>query len=211
MDVGGLVASTLELHDDDFLSGTYRFTRSHPDSHGGIVNEGQLTSGEGGFIALLGTLVDNRGTIHTPQRSSVLAAGGEMTLSLDGDGLLSVVVDEAAVGAQVANGGLIVADGGRVFLTAKAKDALFETVVSHTGTIRARSMAERNGQIVLLGGMDGGTIVVDGTLDASAPDGGDGGFVETSGAHVQVTDRARVTTAAPKGATGVWLSIPPTT
>ena len=55
VDVGGLVASTLELHDDDFLAGTYRFTRSHPDSHGGIVNEGQLTTGEGGFIALLGT------------------------------------------------------------------------------------------------------------------------------------------------------------
>ena len=152
--------------------------------------------------------MDNRGAIHTPQGSALLAAGGDMTLSLDGDGLLSVVVDEAAVGAQVANGGLIVADGGRVFLTAQAKDALFETVVSHTGTIQARSMAERSGEIVLLGGTDGGTVVVDGTLDASAPDGGDGGFVETSGAHVQVADGARVTTAAPKGATGVWLIDP---
>lgn len=49
-----------------------------------------------------------------------------------------------------------------------------------------------------------GIVQVGGTLDASAPDGGDSGFIETSGATVRVADTARVTTKASTGKTGTW-------
>ncbi|TCT07117.1 beta strand repeat-containing protein [Paralcaligenes ureilyticus] len=69
-------------------------------------------------------------------------------------------------------------------------------------------MANRKGQIVLLAGMAAGTTEVGGTLDASAPNGGDGGFIETSGAHVHVADAARISTLAADGKTGTWLIDP---
>lgn len=45
---------------------------------------------------------------------------------------------------------------------------------------------------------------VGGTLDASAPGGGNGGSVETAGTHVRVADDAHITTAAASGQTGTW-------
>jgi hypothetical protein len=56
--------------------------------------------------------------------------------------------------------------------------------------------------------MDSGTVKVDGTLDASAPNGGDGGFIDTSGAHVVIDPSVKVTTLAAKGKTGTWLIDP---
>jgi hypothetical protein len=56
--------------------------------------------------------------------------------------------------------------------------------------------------------MTAGTVTVGGTLDASAPDGGNGGFIETNAAHVEVADDTQVTTAASKGLTGTWLIDP---
>ena len=47
-----------------------------------------------------------------------------------------------------------------------------------------------------------------GTLDASAPSGGNGGFVETSAAQVKVATGAQVTTRAVAGQTGTWLIDP---
>ncbi|MGP1666227.1 MAG: beta strand repeat-containing protein, partial [Rhodanobacter sp.] len=103
---------------------------------------------------------------------------------------------------------LIVADGGQVLMSAGARDSLLASVVNNSGTIQAQTVANRAGKIVLLGGMAAGTTTVSGTLDASAPTGGDGGFIETSAAHVKVADGASVTTAAGMGLTGSWLIDP---
>ncbi len=92
--------------------------------------------------------------------------------------------------------------------TANAGEALLKTVVNNTGVIEAQTLGEKDGKIVLLGSFDGGTVQVAGTLDASAPKGGNGGFIETSGAHVKVADSAKVTTKAQSGKTGTWLIDP---
>ncbi len=73
------------------------------------------------------------------------------------------------------------------------------------------SSASSAGRIMLMGDMDSGTVNVGGTLNASAPNGGDGGFVETSAAHVKVADDARITTLAANssnGNSGTWLIDP---
>ena len=103
---------------------------------------------------------------------------------------------------------MIRADGGRVLLTAQAAGQLLHTVVNNTGIIEARTIASHQGTISLLGDMQDGTVNVGGTLDASAPRGGDGGFIETSAAHVNIADGAKITTAALSGTTGTWLIDP---
>jgi len=59
-----------------------------------------------------------------------------------------------------------------------------------------------------MGDMAKGRVSVGGTLDASAPNGGDGGFIETSAAKVAFADRLNITTAAANGKTGQWLIDP---
>lgn len=206
--VGGLVASTLDIDPQDFERGNYRFKGDGTPA--AVVNQGTLTAADGGAVALLGGTVSNQGVIVAQQGSVALAAGNAVTLDFAGDGLLNVQVDGAAADALVENHKLIRADGGKVLLTADAGDALLKTVVNNTGVIEARTLGEKNGKIMLMGDFDGGVVKVAGTLDASAPNGGNGGFIETSGAHVQVADDVKVTTLAKpgKGKTGEWLIDP---
>lgn len=206
VNVGGLVASTLDISNSDFEAGNYRFKGD--GSNASIINNGRIIAADGGSVALLGGTVSNNGVIVANQGTVALAAGNAATLDFAGDGLLSVQVDEAVKDALVENRQLIQADGGNVILTASAADALLQTVVNNDGVIQARTLGEKEGRIVLLGDFDGGTVQVAGTLDASAADGGNGGFIDTSGAHVQIAEGTTVTTKATTGQTGTWLIDP---
>src|SRR5690606_29609057 len=74
--------------------------------------------------------------------------------------------------------------------------------------VQAETLAKQNGRILLLGDMEHGEVNVAGTLDASAPNGGDGGFIDTSAARVAVANEVQVTTSAAHGETGTWLIDP---
>jgi filamentous hemagglutinin family protein len=204
VNVGGLVASTLSLSDADFMAGKRGF--SGDGTQGAVVNQGHLT---GGYVALLGKQVRNTGTIATTANgTAALAAGDRVSLDFSGNRLLSVQVDEGTLNALAENKGLIRADNGTVILSARAKNALLDTVVNNEGVIEAKGIDGSGGTILLLGGMNGGTVKVAGSLDASASGGHNGGFVDTSGAHVQVADGAKVSTRSDGGKTGTWLIDP---
>lgn len=204
VNVGGLVASTLNISDADFLAGRRTFN----GNGGSVINQGTITAAPGGYVALLGGQVRNDGVITAQMGTVALGAGDRITLDFAGDKLLNLSVDGSTLNALVDNQQLIKADGGIVLLTAKATDALLNTVVNNDGIIEARTVENHAGTIKLLGGMDGGTVHAGGILDASAPMGGDGGFVETSGTRVTIAENAIVTTIAPFGHTGTWLIDP---
>ncbi|MDB5763417.1 MAG: hypothetical protein JWQ21_2412 [Herminiimonas sp.] len=204
VNVGGLVASTMNITDSNFMAANYTFAGAGP---GAVLNQGTINA-DGGYVALLGANVSNQGVISANMGTVALAAGNAVTLDVAGDGLLNVTVNQGAVNALVDNGGLIRANGGQVLMTAMAAGNLLKTVVNNTGMIEAQTLDNRNGTIKLLGDMQSGTVNVGGTLDASAPGGGNGGFIETSAAHVTVQPSARITTAAAQGLTGNWLIDP---
>ena len=204
VNVGGLVASTRGITDSDFMAGNYKFAGS---GGGTIVNQGSITA-DGGYVALLGASVNNEGVISARLGTVALAAGNAFTLDVAGDGLLNVMVNEGAVNALVQNGGMIRADGGQVLLTALSAGTLLQSAVNNTGVIQAQTIENHNGTIRLMGDMQSGTVNVGGTLDASAPNGGNGGFIETSAAHVKIANDVNITTAAPKGVTGTFLIDP---
>ncbi|MEI6601682.1 MAG: filamentous hemagglutinin N-terminal domain-containing protein, partial [Comamonadaceae bacterium] len=61
VDVGGLVATTHSISNEDFMTGGSSFTRN--GATGSIVNEGHLSAALGGYIALLAPEVRNQGVI----------------------------------------------------------------------------------------------------------------------------------------------------
>lgn len=177
-------------------------------SGGAVINHGELNAQDGGCIALLGGRVCNHGLISARLGMVGLAAGGRVALELAGGRLRSLSVERPLAGARVENRALIQANGGRVLLTARASGATLDAVVDHSGVIEARRIDREGGVIRLLGGAEGGTVRVAGTLDVSASDGGRGGFVDTSGHHVRIGDDAHVATATGTGDPGVWLIHP---
>ena len=206
VDVGGLVATSLNMLDSDFINSKNKFTTA--GTAGSLLNQGAIKAADGGVVALIAPKVTNEGSITTNSGSVLLAAGNQVSLDFTGDGLISYTVDQGAVDAQVSNKGLIKADGGVVVMTAKAADALRTATVTNSGIIEARTIQNKSGRILLLSDMQNGVTNVSGTLDASAPTGGNGGFIETSGRHLTVSDGAIVTTLSPQANSGTWLLDP---
>ncbi|KVS36076.1 GLUG motif-containing protein [Burkholderia ubonensis] len=200
VNVGGLVASTLDISNEDFAAGRYRFAGQSPL---GVMSEGNLVAAEGGAIALLGAKVTNRGVVQAQMGTVALGAGSDVTLNFDGGKLLSVQVDKGAVNALASNERLLKADGGQVLMSAKTADALLRTVVNNQGSIEARTLTNTAGRITL-DGYDAGTVNVAGTLNASATTPGNGGTIVTRGADVKVAVGAMVDTRATNGRSGTW-------
>ena len=204
VNVGGLVASTLNISADDFLAGNYRFSAN---STAGVKNEGHITTTHGGTVALIAARIENTGSITAPQGKVLMGAGS--TVRLDLGGPVKIEVQEGALNTLIAQGGAIRADGGLVYLTAKAAGDLASSVINHTGITEARTLSTgERGEILLMGDMAHGAVQVGGMLNASAPSGGAGGFIETSAAIVQIADGVKVSTAAAHGTTGNWLIDP---
>ncbi|MSR15911.1 MAG: filamentous hemagglutinin N-terminal domain-containing protein [Gammaproteobacteria bacterium] len=172
VNAAGFAASALDIDDADFLAGRYVFAQG---GTGEVVNEGEINADQ--FVVLMGERVENEGLIQARLGTVVLASGSATTLQMDADGLVNFAVDEAAVtaAAGVTNAGQIIADGGRVVMTAKVADGLVATALNNEGLIRASSLSEAKGGIFLLG--VGGDVVNSGTLDVAGVAGTAGGTV----------------------------------
>ncbi|OPX93226.1 MAG: Heme/hemopexin-binding protein precursor [Syntrophorhabdus sp. PtaB.Bin006] len=203
VNTAGFIASTLNLTDEDFNAGKYEFKANGPT--GSIVNMGTITAKDG-YVALLGNTVSNQGVISATKGTVALASGDKVTLNFNGDSLINVTVDQGTLNSLVENKEAIYADGGTVILTAKAADDLLSAQVNNTGIIQARTIDDLKGTITLYA--DGGATTVSGTLDASAPTSGDGGFIETSGDRVKIADGTFITTKSATGKNGTWLIDP---
>ena len=205
VNVGGLVATTLDTANPGSLTGTQRFSGN---STAAVTNSGLLNASEGGYVALLGHRVSNQGEINAPAGMVAMGAGSAVDLQFNNNQLLGVQVYESLLDAMSENGGVIRADAGQVLLKAGAQGSLLRSAVNNTGVIQARTVRKQGGKIVLVSGMKTGNTKIDGKLDASAPETGDGGFIETSGYTVQVEDTANISTKSAQGKTGEWLIDP---
>jgi filamentous hemagglutinin family protein len=196
VNVGGIVASTLDISDSDLENGNYVFSG---DSTATVTNAGTIIALDGGYVVLLGRQVSNNGTITANSGTVALGAGSKITLDFDGDGLLSLTVDSAVLEALAKNSGTIIADGGKALLTAADVDTLAGTVVNNSGIIRAQSISDVNGMIVLDGGTNG-TVTNSGTLDASGTDSGEtGGTVKVLGETVSLASGTQVDVSGDAG------------
>ncbi|ECF7605528.1 filamentous hemagglutinin N-terminal domain-containing protein [Salmonella enterica] len=202
VNVGGLVASTKNLSTADFMKGHYTLSGSgNPGAQ--IVNQGSLTTSKGGYIVLAGERVSNSGTVTTPSGKTVLAAGKTVTLQLDNGGLTSVSVNGSVVNALVENRGLISASNGQVYLTAKGQDMLLNTVVNNSGTVEAKGLASRGGEIVLNGG-DSGVVSQSGHLLADSQT-GQGGKITLEGQNIHLAGGSLTSATGKTGGGEVYV------
>nr|WP_319514534.1 MBG domain-containing protein [uncultured Cohaesibacter sp.] len=192
----GFVASTLDITDEDYLSGNLTF--SGDGSSASVSNEGVITIGRGGYAALLGGSVDNSGTIAVPLGTVGLGSGEQITLDLSGDGFMQVALPTDSEGdeALVSNSGTISANGGTVIMSAATAKEAARQAINMSGVIEAKSVSGHNGSIVI-GGGDGGTVSVSGKVNASSKS-GTGGSIEITGDAIELTGA----TVDASGATG---------
>ncbi|MCE5312731.1 MAG: filamentous hemagglutinin N-terminal domain-containing protein, partial [Nitrospiraceae bacterium] len=195
IDVGGMVASTLNMKDNDFLAGSYNFYKD--GTAGSILNQGIISAKEAGFIAMLAPEIRNEGIVTADFGTVAFGAGEKMTLNFSGNNLLGITVEEGSLNALIENKNLIQSDAGRVIMTARAANELALSAVNNEGIVRARSIQEKNGVIVLDSGQSGMTTIT-GTLDASSTD-SKGGRIVATGERVLVKSGAHLTASGALG------------
>ena len=216
IDVAGLVASTLNLSNADFLAGRMRFT----DTPGAasVVNQGTITTPSGGQVYLVAPNVENHGVISSSQGEVILAAGKTVDLVDSGTPNLRVQID--APDNQAVNVGQIIANSGKV--------GIYAGLIRNSGIIRADGVVRgANGEILLkatksatveagstlsASGAAGGTVTVqsgDTTLVAGAIEAtgssGNGGTVQVLGNLAGITDSATINVSGSTGGGNVLV------
>lgn len=175
IDVAGMVATTLNLSNADFLAGRYSFSQV-PGAQS-ISNAGNISAGSGGQIYLIAPNVENTGVITAPNGEILLAAGHSVEL-VNSD-IPNLRVSITAPAGDVTNVGQLVAESGSL--------GLFGTVVRNSGTVSADSATLQGGRIVFKASQRaevGGTVSANGTT---------GGMVQVLGDEVGIMDGATVT------------------
>ena len=177
VNVGGLVATTGKANADDFMAGKVTFNRG--GSTGSVVNQGQLTSAAGGYIALLAPEVRNQGVVIAQAGTVALASGEAITLNFNhtGTGLAGITTTPQAIAALVENRSAVVAEGGQIILSAHALASLQGSVVKNSGHLSATSLSTQGGKIVLMGD----SIELTGTSQIEASGATGGGTVLVGG------------------------------
>ncbi|HED35179.1 MAG TPA: filamentous hemagglutinin N-terminal domain-containing protein [Gammaproteobacteria bacterium] len=201
VNVGGLIASGLDIKPTDFMNGNYVFS-SIDGSSGAVINGGILNASLGGSIALIGQQVTNKGLISANLGAVSLAAGKEAVLTFDNEGLMGVKItkavlqDELGVDPAILNSGEISAESGRVLLTASQSQDVFSQAVNSNGIEQATSVVVNGDGSFTLGG--GAAAVNTGTVDVSATD-GDAGQIVVLGENVSSSGTLKADSVAGKG------------
>lgn len=138
VNVAGLLASTLDIANADFLAGKNKFLAGA--NAASVVNEGAITTPSGGKVFLIAPDVTNSGIITSPQGEVVLAAGHSVQLADSSNPGMHVVV--SAPENQAINIGEVIAQGGRI--------GIYGALVNQRGTLNANSaVIGENGKIIL--------------------------------------------------------------
>ncbi|WP_425253797.1 YDG domain-containing protein [Janthinobacterium sp. NFX145] len=192
-----------------------------------VLNLGQIIA-QGGSIGMAGALLSQRGVLNA--NSAVVGDNGRIVLKASGKALLEAGSVTSATGAA-GTGGQIHVLGEQVGLLGNAKvdasGAAGGGTVLLGGDYQGKNAAVQNARQVLVGkdasvnadaivSGNGGKVIawgddsaqVRGSISArGGAQGGDGGFVETSG-HYLAVDGIRVNTSAAHGKRGNWLLDP---
>jgi len=208
VNVGGLIATTGNITDQNFLNGNYQFSKV-PGYSGSIINQGQIIAANHGLVALMAEGVVNNGMIQANMGHVILASGDAYTLSFSGDDLINfnVTAKTSSPGLDqngkplrsgVTNTGTILADGGKILITADAAQGVLDSAIDMEGVVQAQSVSQHKGEIILDG--HAGTVVVSGTLDASGRQAGQtGGTVKVLGDQVALVDKAVIDVSGDQG------------
>lgn len=227
VDVAGLVASTLNISDNDWAARRYQLFAPAGFTANGtadVVNQGELRTTAGGQVLLLGVSgVRNEGLITAPGGQIVLAAGASVTLA--DTALPNLALQISAPQGEVLNLGQALTSGAGAAGTIDLQAA----IVNQQGIVRADSLGGTGGTVRLAGtqavklstgsitsanGASGGQIGVDagaaGTLLVAGQVGatgqsGAGGTLSLLGRQVGLLDGAHADVSGQAGGGTAWV------
>ena len=195
INTGGIIATTMNLNDADYLSGDMRFSGS---GLGRVINQGNITVNNiNGYIALMAPEVINEGVLTATMSGNntiALVSGEKVTLSFDGNQLVNVSVDASTIQTLIANKRLIQTSGGQVLIAANSASDLRASVINNTGVISADSFKLEGGKVLLVAS----TVNQSGSISASSQN-AEGGNIIISGKQLNFDAASKISATGASG------------
>ncbi|MFH2090808.1 MAG: filamentous hemagglutinin N-terminal domain-containing protein, partial [Pseudomonadota bacterium] len=149
VNLNSLVASSLNIKDENFQNGLWKYQAENYmgslgyQEPGDVENRGVIESNPGGRIFLLGSNVQNSGTISAEEGRVILAAGQEFDLEQKAttSGIKETLTADYTGEAVNTQSGQILADIGEV--------GIYGRIVRHDGLIRTVSTVKAGSSITL--------------------------------------------------------------
>ncbi|WP_205299828.1 filamentous hemagglutinin N-terminal domain-containing protein [Pantoea sp. Tr-811] len=161
VDVAGLLATTFDVSDASFLNGgQLEFSQVAGKDLASIANQGQITTGSGGFVYLVAPKVDNTGFVIANVGRVTMAAGDRFTVNLQGSNLINFSVSADTLATATGNTATGVSNSGTVtaqtvLLQGNSASGLMSSVVNNSGIIEATDLTIAAGDIVQAGTIKG--------------------------------------------------------
>lgn len=152
IEAGSFLASTLAMSDADFLAGNYHLVQDASKAQGAVVNQGEISVSEGGFVMLAAPLVSNEGLILAQSGQIALAAGTETTLSFDPQGLMHFTMPATETAP------------GPVLVPREQVSELLGQLVGNPNLVEAGAIREEDGRVWLDG--SSGVLLQSGRMSA---------------------------------------------
>ena len=209
INVGGLVASTMNMANNDFNKQNYNFNSSSKSS---IINYGNVNSK---YVALLSSDVKNYGSISATSGTAAIVSGDNAKLSLSSNGKLNIKVSESKLANLIENEGTIKSENGQVLIKSSAAKSLVDAtikgpsgkkklvsvngvlkLVSNSGEIKANSVKIDAGQ--------NGMVSNSGSIDVSSKN-SNGGNIEVTGKEISIKSGSKLLASGKTGGGDVLI------
>ena len=190
VNAGGLIATTSDIDNNDFLAGRFEFNQ--PGHHNAsVINAGQISIADKGLAALVAPAVANTGTIQAKLGKVTLASGDRFTVDFYGDELIQLAVNDNDLANQleryVENSGLV--ESSHVIFDAQSAADVVGSVINTDGVVKAHSVEVNDGEIILRGDR----INIAGKLEAN------GGDIHVAANDIVIADSAELSVSTWNG------------
>ncbi len=182
VDAAGLLATTLDINDSDFMSDNYSFFQDQEKALSYIINEGKIVINDNGFAVLVAPLVSNEGLIIANLGQVKIGAAEQFTVNFDGEGLVNFVISNP-------NG----QTPGTVLIPTSQITDIIKEVVNTSQIIEAGQVVEEDGVIKLVGAS--GTAINTGTIQADGAAGQNAGSIEINSTQATIVGTGSLITA----------------
>jgi filamentous hemagglutinin family protein len=151
VDVAGLIATTGQISDQNFMRGNYQFEESSSHRNGsiGVINDGEINAHAHGFVALIGQRVMNNGKITARLGQVALYSTTKFTLQFGDNDLVHFAIHDDVLQEAVQNKKLQVDKAGNVLVSADTAKSVLDHVIHIPDHFKVRSVHEKDGVIVL--------------------------------------------------------------
>lgn len=175
VNVGSLVASTMDMLNVDFIQDRFCFVKGVSSSE--IINRGSVEAA--GDVVFLASRISNEGVVVARVGKIVLASGEKVTLDFSEERLMSFAIEGSNLDAEIIQTGALAACTGEIYLSIGAAKKAIEGVINIDGIVIGAEIIEEGGSIFLVGsssleakavhinGNESSLIAIDGVVNIS--------------------------------------------